>query len=60
MASESERDPIPEDFESIQRAAEFWDEHDVADYGDLTREAHFEVGPTRRDTVTMFLRPDAG
>lgn len=31
--SKKERDPIPEQFKSIEEAAEFWDSHDLADYG---------------------------
>ncbi|MDH7486917.1 MAG: CopG family antitoxin [Anaerolineae bacterium] len=42
------RDPIPKHFESLEEAAEFWDSHDLADYWDLTREAHFEVDIQRR------------
>ncbi|MCP3935907.1 MAG: hypothetical protein GY708_11100 [Actinomycetia bacterium] len=54
MAGEVERDPIPESFESLQQAADFWDEHDVADYEDLTREAHFEVDLKRRVFLTAL------
>jgi hypothetical protein len=41
--SNMERDPIPKHFGSVEEAAEFWDSHDLSDYWDLTREAHFEV-----------------
>ena len=54
MSSDSGRDPIPEHFESIREAAEFWDQHDVADYDDLTREAHFEVDLQRRVFLTAL------
>lgn len=43
MADKAERDPVPEHFETLGQAAEFWDGHDLADYEDLTREASFEV-----------------
>ena len=43
MANKTKRDPIPKHFRSVEEAAEFWDSHDLADYWDLTREAHFEV-----------------
>jgi hypothetical protein len=36
------RDPIPDHFSSIEEASEFWDSHDLADYWDLTSEAHFD------------------
>ncbi|MEW6684800.1 MAG: CopG family antitoxin [Candidatus Edwardsbacteria bacterium] len=45
------RDPIPKHFKSIEEAGEFWDSHDLTDYWDLTKEAHFEVDIQRR----MFL-----
>jgi hypothetical protein len=38
-----ERDPIPENFASIEEAAEFWETHSLADYWDVTREVHFDV-----------------
>ena len=43
MPDSKKRDPIPEHFQSVEVAVEFWDSHDLADYWDLTQEAHFEV-----------------
>lgn len=39
MAAERKRkvDPIPEDFETLEAAAEFWDTHDLTDYLDQSR-----------------------
>jgi hypothetical protein len=34
--SSQARDPIPEQFATIEAAGEFWDEHDLADYEDVT------------------------
>ncbi len=48
------RDPIPKHFKSIEEAAEFWDSHDLTDYWDLTREAHFEVDIQRRVFLTAL------
>lgn len=49
------RDEIPENFDSYDAAAEFWDTHDVSDYLDLTEEVpnvqiklkrkHFKIEP---------------
>lgn len=50
------RDPIPENFKSIEEAAEFWDTHSIADYWDLTRPAHFKVNLKRRRYV-IALEP---
>ena len=36
-------DPIPEEFESIEAAAEFWDTHDTADYWDLMQPVEVEI-----------------
>ncbi len=37
------RDAIPERFDTPEEAADFWAEHDLADYQDLTKEASFSV-----------------
>ncbi|MEW6210196.1 MAG: CopG family antitoxin [Acidobacteriota bacterium] len=55
--SKKERDAIPENFESIEEAAEFWDSHDMSDYWDLTREARFDVDIQRRVFLTA-LEPE--
>ncbi len=51
------RDPIPQHFESVAEAGEFWDSHDLADYWDLTQEASFEVDLQRRLFLTA-LEPE--
>jgi hypothetical protein len=55
--SKPKREPIPKRFKSIDEAAEFWDTHDLTDYWDLTREAHFDVDIQRRVFLTA-LEPD--
>jgi hypothetical protein len=42
------RDSIPEHFMSIEEAAEFWDNHDLANYWDLTEEVEIKVNLQRR------------
>ncbi len=37
------RESLPEKFENIEAAAEFWDTHSLADYEDLQRDVEFEV-----------------
>jgi len=54
MANKKNRDPIPKHFKSIEDAAEFWDNHDLGDYWDLTHEAHFEVDIKRRVFLTAL------
>jgi hypothetical protein len=46
--SNKTRDPIPEEFPSIEAAGEFWDTHDLADYADLTTEVELNVSIQRR------------
>jgi predicted HicB family RNase H-like nuclease len=57
MANAKRRDPIPKHFNNIAEAADFWDTHDLADYWDKTREAHFEVDLQRRVFLTA-LEPE--
>jgi hypothetical protein len=52
--NEMKRDPVPQHFKSVEEAAEFWDSHDLADYWDLTQEAHFEVDIQRRVFLTAL------
>jgi hypothetical protein len=59
-------DPLPEEFNSYEEAAEFWDSHDTSEYlaashpvkvaGEL-RERHFEV--ESEPAVAVVLRKEA-
>ena len=40
---EKKRDPLPEEFNSLEAAGEFWDTHSSADYEDHMKEVHFDV-----------------
>ncbi|MEW6666603.1 MAG: CopG family antitoxin [Thermodesulfobacteriota bacterium] len=42
------KDVLPESFGSVEEAAEFWDEHDSMDYGDMLEEVSFQVDVKRR------------
>jgi hypothetical protein len=55
--SSSLRNRIPRHFKSTDAAAEFWDTHDLTDYWDQTREAHFEADIQRRVFLTA-LEPE--
>lgn len=57
MAPHRKDDPIPDEFASVQEAAEFWDSHDLTDYEDQTREVDFEVDLGRR-VFLMALEPE--
>lgn len=49
------RDPLPEKFSSIEEAADFWDEHSLADYWEQTH----EVKDVKIDLVRQHFRVDA-
>ena len=40
MTQAMQRDPIPENFDSVEAAIEFWDTHSVADYWDLMEDVN--------------------
>ena len=42
------RSPLPEHFDSLEQAAEFWDAHDSADYEDHMTDVEFEVDIKKR------------
>ena len=48
MASSTSYETLPEHFQNIQQAAEFWDKHDLADYWDLTKEVEIDTNIARR------------
>ena len=52
--SSKKHEPIPQHFQSVAEAAEFWDSHDLTEYWDLTREASFEVDFQRRVFLTAL------
>ena len=43
MVENKVRDTLPEEFTSIDEAAEFWDTHSLVDYEDVQQDADFEV-----------------
>ena len=52
--SDKVRDQIPEDFGSIEAAAEFWNTHSLADYWDETKSVEFKVS-LQRSTILLPL-----
>lgn len=48
-------DPIPDSFSSIEEAADFWDEHSLADYWEHTE----EVKDVKINIVRQHFRVDA-
>ena len=47
------KDLIPENFDSIEEAAEFWETHNLADYWDETQEVVVEVRAPRRQWIPL-------
>jgi hypothetical protein len=46
-------DDLPENFTSIEEAAEFWDGHNLADYWDQTHEVEIEVRAVHRQWIPL-------
>ena len=46
--NKKERELVPEAFDSLLEAADFWDSHDSADYEDIMEPADFKVNIRRR------------
>ncbi len=44
------RDSLPDEFQSLEEAGEFWDTHSSGDYEEFMQEAQFEVDLKRRST----------
>jgi hypothetical protein len=44
----NKRKPIPESFESAEKAGEFWETHDLTDYWDQTRDTDLKFNLKRR------------
>lgn len=51
----NKRDDVPESFDTIADAGEFWDEHDSSEYEEIMKEVEFEVDIERR----VYLVPVA-
>ncbi len=52
--NKKKRDPIPESFNSVAEAAEFWDSHSLADYWDQTHEVKGRIDVNRKVYVTAL------
>lgn len=50
---ENKKDPIPDEFASLEEAGEFWDTHSAADYWEEMEEVEMEFNIQRR----TFLLP---
>ncbi|MBC8232016.1 hypothetical protein H8E77_20905 [bacterium] len=58
MAENKNRDPIPENFETLEEFWEFWDEHSLADYEDKLQDIEVEVN--LQDEGTEIIALDKG
>ncbi len=47
------RDPIPENFKTLDEFDEFWSTHSLADYDDLQRDAHFNIQLDHAETIML-------
>jgi predicted alpha-1,6-mannanase (GH76 family) len=53
MDESKEKESIPEQFNSVEAAADFWDTHSLSGYWDQTHEVKIEVRAQRRRRVTL-------
>lgn len=51
------RDPIPEQFESVDQAAAFWETHDLTDYEDVWHQVDFKVNLRRNPSLQVKIDP---
>ncbi len=51
----TERDPLPETFDSLEELVEFWETHDTEDYPEAWREVKFNVLPQARRAPRIVL-----
>lgn len=51
--SKNSTNALPDHFDSIEEAAEFWDTHDLSDYWEFTQEAEFDVRIPERRTIAL-------
>ena len=54
----SERDPIPDEFSSLEEAGEFWDTHSTVDYEDIFEPVEFEIDLPPRSGKRIRLAQD--
>jgi hypothetical protein len=43
VKNKTQRDPLPEEFATLEEAAAFWDTHSLANYEDIQQDVEFEV-----------------
>lgn len=51
--SNPSKDPLPDDFSTLEEAAAFWDSHDLSDYWDETTEVEFDVRAPRHQWIPL-------
>ena len=51
-------DPLPENFASIEEAAEFWETHDTTNYPDAFRDVELGAAELRQRHYEVEIEPD--
>ena len=55
-----EKDPLPEQFNSIETAVEFWDTHSLADYEEAWKDVECEIDIScahiRSQSIAAYIR----
>lgn len=55
--NKSEREPLPEQFKTIDELVAFWDTHDTEDYPEAWREVQFDVRINEHKYPRIVLEP---
>jgi|TARA_B100000315_G_C14527863_1_gene564714 hypothetical protein len=59
MTEKKHVDPIPEEFDTLEEAAEFWDTHDTMDYPDAFRDEEIEYEIEIEKDLVKILKTQA-
>lgn len=57
IKNKNQRDPLPEQFESVAELAAFWDTHDTEDYPEAWKEVQVDVRIKPRPEARILLEP---
>ena len=47
------RDPIPDNFKTLEEFDEFWSTHSLADYEDVEKDVAFNISVTDDEVITL-------
>lgn len=51
--NDKSRDPIPENFKTLEEFDQFWSTHNLADYDDLQHDVDFNIKLSDQETIRL-------